>query len=626
MSIRFKVILPYLLLTLLIAITGVYVVTQLVTNSLSERLTNQLLEAGRVVSDDIARQEIKHIENARYIALTRGVAEAMRDGEWKVLGDLVQPSAAGLGVENIVIINTNGREIMHLIQQPDKTLVSSSSSGLAGSLIVEELLTKQNPDSLPQRALLQDAADQRYYHFTSTVISLDGEMVGIIVTGTSLDTLLPYMKNTSLADVILYDSSGKVIGTTFGAQSADLQKMQELSITPQLASEIIISSGNISGEDFQLEERWYRIARSPMQISDDRIGVFAVVLPLDFVIQPGTASRNNYVVLFSIAMLLVVAIGYGISRLITNPLFSLVRTSQAIAGGDLAQRTGIQSSDEIGALANTFDAMTESLQQRTIELEKANQILEQMDHNKSSFIQVAGHELRSPLTVINAYAQILEKSAQDNPELAPVSKGILDGTTRMTAVVNSMLDISRIDSKALKVIPENLLLAPIVKKVEKKFASAWEERNINLTVKGLEDLPRIAADPDLLEKVFYHLIMNAIKYTPDGGSITVVGRVVTGETEIPQVEITVSDTGIGIDPQFKDLIFEKFFQTGEIQLHSSGRTNFKGGGPGLGLAIVKGIIEAHGGQVWVESPGFNEEKCPGSQFFVRLPLVETTIQ
>ncbi|MEM7347865.1 MAG: ATP-binding protein, partial [Chloroflexota bacterium] len=85
------------------------------------------------------------------------------------------------------------------------------------------------------------------------------------------------------------------------------------------------------------------------------------------------------------------------------------------------------------------------------------------------------------------------------------------------------------------------------------------------------------------------------------------------------IEVSIKDTGIGIDPDQLDLIFEKFYQIGEVALHSSGKTTFKGGGPGLGLAIVKGIVHAHNGEVWAESSGHNEEAMPGSRFVVCLP-------
>lgn len=127
----------------------------------------------------------------------------------------------------------------------------------------------------------------------------------------------------------------------------------------------------------------------------------------------------------------------------------------------------------------------------------------------------------------------------------------------------------------------------------------------------------------MVYKVFYQLVINAIKYTPDGGTITVSGVIVSpGEMNLPEggVEIIVADTGIGIKPEFLEVIFTKFYKTGELALHSTGKTKFKGSGPGLGLAITKGIVEAHGGRVWADSSGMDEETCPGSQFHVVLPL------
>jgi signal transduction histidine kinase len=304
--------------------------------------------------------------------------------------------------------------------------------------------------------------------------------------------------------------------------------------------------------------------------------------------------------------------------MIIVPLFSLVDTTQAIAGGDLTRRTDVHSKDEIGTLATRFDEMTDRLQAYTVELEEKNETLRKIDKTKTNFIQISAHELRTPLTLIMGYSQMLELDLKDHPEMQKLAYGILEGAERMTDVVDSMLDVSRIDSNALVLRKFSIQVSPIIHDVQKEFIPAFEERNIRFNSEGLDDLPPIIADPDMLKKVFYHLMMNAIKYTPDGGDVKISGRYVNG-TEPPQLEVTVSDTGIGVDPGMHDMIFQKFHQTGEVLLHSSGKTKFKGGGPGLGLAIARGIVQAHGGRIWVESPGHDEEKFPGSKFIVSLP-------
>ena len=101
--------------------------------------------------------------------------------------------------------------------------------------------------------------------------------------------------------------------------------------------------------------------------------------------------------------------------------------------------------------------------------------------------------------------------------------------------------------------------------------------------------------------------------------MTVKGWLIEAETR-SDVEIVVQDTGIGIDLESQQLVFEKFYQTGEVLLHSSGKTKFKGGGPGLGLAIARGVVNAHHGRIWLESPGHDETTNPGTTVFMRLPI------
>ena len=621
MSIRFKVILPYLILTLIVAITGVYVVTKLVADSLNERLTNQLLESGRVVSDGMARQEVKHVEVARIIAFTRGLGDALQKDDRETVAALAKPIAGGLDAENLILVNLQGQELLHLIKGPERTFQQATTQGGADKWpFVQSLLTGHNPQSLPQRGITINPVNKRYYYYSAIPIALNDEMVGVIIVGTSLDSLLSTLKSTSLADLIFYGENGLALATTLAGHENDPGFLSTLSISPDLYGKIAASENIVNGENFITAGRWYSLARGSLRVSSDQLGVFGVILPLDFVVTSGAISRNIYIFLFAIAMIAVILVGYLISRLIINPLYSLMRTSQAIAGGDLTQRTGVRSKDEIGTLANTFDEMTDRLQERSIELERANRILEQMDKTKESFIAVSAHELRTPLTLIQGYSQMLKVQTEQNPGLKPLAKGLAEGSDRMAEVVNSMLDVTRIDSNMLKPLLDKIQISQIMLRVREIFKTGMDERKLTLVTDELDQLPDVPADPDLMYKVFYHLVMNAIKYTPDGGQITVSGRVVDATSGKREMEIVVSDTGIGIDSEHHELVFEKFYQTGELKLHSSGRTKFKGGGPGLGLAIVRGIVEAHKGRVWVESAGYDEQKTPGSRFYLRLPM------
>jgi signal transduction histidine kinase len=238
------------------------------------------------------------------------------------------------------------------------------------------------------------------------------------------------------------------------------------------------------------------------------------------------------------------------------------------------------------------------------------------------FIQVAAHELRTPLTVLKGYVDVLHSfpEIKSNPALDEVYNGIVKGANRMHEIVNLMLDITRIDSETSVVGSVPVSLELIVKELLYEFKIAATERNISITPYFDEDCPVIEADPNMIQKALYQLLVNAIKYTPDGGSIDILASAVQMDDDIPGVEVVFRDTGIGLDPEHHELVFEKFYQVGSVQLHSSGTTVFKGGGPGLGLAIVRGVAHNHGGKVWVESPGHDEVNFPGSTFYLQLPV------
>ncbi|VAW32185.1 hypothetical protein MNBD_CHLOROFLEXI01-4590 [hydrothermal vent metagenome] len=285
--------------------------------------------------------------------------------------------------------------------------------------------------------------------------------------------------------------------------------------------------------------------------------------------------------------------------------------------------------DEIKRFSQQLE---QKVAERTLALQEAYGRLERLDKTKADFIMIASHELRTPLTIVNFNAQMLmdDELIQANSAHHKWAESIERGTVRMEEVVQSMLDVARIDSSSLQLFLAPLDLVFLLRQVASHFKEAVRERMITIDYfADLNDLPEIEADVEAMQKVLHQVLVNAIKYTPDGGTIGVNGRFrphsAGGAKPAGEVELIISDSGIGIHPDVQELIFEKFYQTGEVMLHSSGKTSFKGGGAGLGLAIAKGIVEAHNGRIWAESDGHDEDLLLGSRFHIVLPVRQLTI-
>lgn len=278
---------------------------------------------------------------------------------------------------------------------------------------------------------------------------------------------------------------------------------------------------------------------------------------------------------------------------------------------------------ENARLVDNLMRLNQELRQARRTLEKNNQELQRIDQAKSDFISIASHELRTPLTVIKGYTEMLIEDPKLEKGQKAMMKGIHDGTMRLHEVMDSMFDIAQLDARSLIPHLQPVDLATLIRDVCIEHSKTIRDREQYLTVK-LPPLPLVKADSHLLRKIFHHLIRNAVKFTPDNGWITISGKHIPAIVNLPNggVEIIVADTGVGVDPNLREMIFTKFYQPGELGKHSTSKSRFKGGGAGLGLALSKGIVEAHGGRIWVESPGYDEVNFPGSQFHVILPLAK----
>jgi len=302
--------------------------------------------------------------------------------------------------------------------------------------------------------------------------------------------------------------------------------------------------------------------------------------------------------------------------------------------------------------------LVERLEEKIVELEKANKKLQKIDKIKSDFITVAAHELRTPITLIYGYAHLLQLATGDIPEapedgnVGDLADQIFKSVCRLNETVNDILNISLIQAKQMQLDCQPTGLAQVISVALRELNRTNHDRILTIGLdESLNSLPSIIGDSQRLQQAFWNLLSNAIKFTPDGGSISVKGWVVdsppiqaeepttisipgypVSEGGIPPsslrpvvrqsggIVVAIEDSGIGISPSERSEIFDNFYIVGNTTHHSSSKTAFGGGGLGLGLPIARGIILAHGGEIWAKSPGQDEKTCPGSTFYVFLPF------
>ena len=328
----------------------------------------------------------------------------------------------------------------------------------------------------------------------------------------------------------------------------------------------------------------------PVQVDSEVVG-WLIATPEGFGRNPAEAlflNNINRMLVFGAIGALVVSLLLGIflARTLTRPIREVTSATRAVADGDLEQKVPVRSHDELGELATSFNLMSTKLA-HSINLRR------QMTAD-------IAHELRTPISVILGHTEAMHDGVLPTSE--ETFDIIRDEALRLERMVEDLRTLSRADTGELIL---NLCPTPVqglLDQAVKAYGPHASKKDIDLHLEAYPDLPEVNIDPDRMAQVLSNLLSNALRYTPEGGDITISTKQTEGD-----VEIRVHDSGPGIEPEELPNIFDRFYRTDKSRQRESG-------GSGLGLAIAKSIAEGHGGRIWAES-----EADEGTTIVIALP-------
>jgi signal transduction histidine kinase/HAMP domain-containing protein len=714
---QYKIIVPFLLLTLLVALAGSAVALTIVTSSLQARFDNQLAQVARGASDSVVRQEQANLQFLREVTFAPANPETGAQAVAAAVAarDLVGLSAAldpyfrsavlrdDLQLDRLVVFDRRGTVLLDW-EQPRTSdglgeRVQLSGANMQGQWFVQKTLEGQaDPTGDKYAGLLSFQAGGNYL-FSVAPITHEGAIVGGALAARRIDSLLRALQTRSQADIVaIYDAAGRPMNSTF----EPLAGLQALALDPSLAERLIKSQASADLPEHQqapavytvpVNQRDYQFAYSVLKIRSAVVGLISVALARDYVVGPWSAALWPIIAATLVLMLAITTLGVYVARTITRPLEELVSTAEAVTAGDFQRRSAVSAEDEVGQLSTSLNTMTDYLLhmygsvqaeasrsaaivesiadgvivcdsegrilvanpaarqlvaqagaaefperfdrlplapigehdspfggkatgdlrligQRTVRLNVAPVLVGEtrlgdvyllqdltdeaaIDRARTNFIATISHEMRTPLTVLRGYTDLMLRGlvGKFSDEQTQMIDSMRAQVNHMTGLINNVIVIANLDSGSLSTILEPYALPTILDEALWQVRGQISAKGLDIVVELPDKLPLVLADRDQLRQILLHLLDNARRYTDDG-AITVRAQVRNG-----LVQVDVCDTGSGIPPEIRGQIFERFIR-GDEGINSPER------GIGLGLAIVKQLVERHKGRIWVESePG-----------------------
>lgn len=584
-----KIVIPFIFLIVIGMSTVFLVMIRIYSNSIEYTIKSQTNSVSNTVNKIFNNQEKTLCLNAKTMAETYGVAQAISDKNKDLIHQILIPMKITFDLDFFMVIDKN-LEVITLIPDIFKKNCKLEDCAIVIQRGMREMITAEIINT-PYGLMLYAVAPSK----TEKGIS------GIIVVGQLIsNSFLQGIKKIVNTDINVYYR---------GQNTATTLKGNKLKIKIEKYNKII-ETGHPEFSTILYRENPFRLVFAPLKIRNENMAVYSFLLSTKRLRDTKAGSIRTLVISEGFIVLLIFLLSYAVAQRITNPIKKLKMSAEKIASGNLSQEVKIDSNDEIGELAQSFNKMAKELSfQKTLQ-EKLFQSTKMASIGELA-LGVA-HEINNPLTSVAAFSESLLDRIKDSnfifrshPDLAVLPKYleiIHQEAFRAKKIIKDLLDFAKQGEFELKPNDVNLIINKVIILVKHQA----KLQNIDIKLSLSDKLPKIMADENRLQQVFLNLVNNAFDAMPSGGILNITSKLRMSEDIPIGIEIIFSDTGEGIKEKIKDMIFDPFFTSKP-----------KGKGLGLGLSITYAIIDQHFGHIEVEST-----QEVGTTFTVVLPIKE----
>lgn len=414
--IRLKVTLPYLILALIIAMAGAYIITQLVFDTIEERFTNQLIEAGKIAAEWMVKEETELLETLRLVARTEGTGNALRDGNAEELRVIAYPILLNASADALEIVDMSGESVLSLRRRPgglpEQYDVSRGERSFQDWDVFNKVRDQESDKQGDKYAGIASAGWGDYLYVSGPILDEDGSLAGVILVGDSLAKVAEEIRATTLSQVTLFNLEGKEIVTTFIESGSQLDPLTAHEILTRQDADSLMQEHLVASIPYQA-------IFAPLEVrSGEDVGIIATSLAKTFLVRASNTTRLEIFGFITTAFLFIIAIGLFVADRFTKPLLKVVDASSQVASGNLDVAVTPKGNDEVTALAKSFNQMVASLQR-----------------SKSDLIRAHEDTIQAYDRTIEGWCKALE--LRDN-----VTEGHTQRVTELTLLIASQMGIS----------------------------------------------------------------------------------------------------------------------------------------------------------------------------------------